>query len=377
MLLEDALDGLSKLSNRELTGHAAKEYLENMHASLSEENADILRRIIDRSIDCGVSTSTINKIWPNLIYDHPYQRCSSFNVKNLQNIKFPAYSQTKEDGMYVDIVVDSIPTVMSRSGRIVEFLTTESRKVFAEARQKVLQGEVLVLDDTGSIMDRKAGNGYLNSSDIDPNRIVFVLWDILPIADWKNDVCKIKYKDRLEELTTFINNSCSGCDKIKLIDTKIVHNTNEVIDHFKANVAEGREGTVIKNMHAIWKNSTSKDQVKCKIEFECDLIITEVHEGKGKNKGKLGAFTCKTSDGKLIVNVGGGFNDKMRVKLFTNDMINKIITVRANDVIESNGVWSLFLPRFIEERKDKTQADSFDRVKEQLNSVTDMLNSIS
>jgi DNA ligase-1 len=52
------------------------------------------------------------------------------------------------------------------------------------------------------------------------------------------------------------------------------------------------------------------------------------------------------------------------------DRINwpgKIITGRSNSLLapskgKKNGLWSLFLPRFIEERMDKTVADTLEQI---------------
>jgi hypothetical protein len=61
--LNDALDRLSKLSDREVTGHAAKEYLTKLLSALSADDAYILTRIILKSMDAGFSESTANKVW--------------------------------------------------------------------------------------------------------------------------------------------------------------------------------------------------------------------------------------------------------------------------------------------------------------------------
>ena len=42
----------------------------------------------------------------------------------------------------------------------------------------------------------------------------------------------------------------------------------------------------------------------------------------------------------------------------------KIITVRANSIMESNDIAALFLPRLVEERLDKTEADDFVKIKQ-------------
>lgn len=377
--LNQVLSELNVLSNRILTGNAAIQFLQACDEVLSEDDAEVLHRIIQRDLKCGINKKTINDIWPELIYEHPYMRCSSFNSKNLSNIKLPAYSQTKEDGLYIDVIVDNGKvTHRTRNGSFIQLSeANRDAHLIRYADNHVLQGEAVVLSEDGtSYLDRKTGNGYLNSDSIDTSRVVFVLWDMIPLADYKKKTCKIKYQNRLIELTKVVDNSLG----LVMIDTEVVTSIDEIIKHFQDNVADGKEGTVIKNFNGYWKPGTSKDQVKCKIEFEMELVVVDKKEGTGKNVGRLGALTCESSDGLVKVSVGSGFSDEQRDEFWNTDMNGKVVTVKANDLIQNQNtleVWSLFLPRFIEVRNDKSEADSLDRIKEQRDAFANSLSAIN
>jgi len=74
-----------------------------------------------------------------------------------------------------------------------------------------------------------------------------------------------------------------------------------------------------------------------------------------------------------VTDVGTGLSDDMR-KVFwmhKHDMIGKIVTIKANDIINKRGsnTVSCFLPVFLEERLDKTVADSYDHCVAQLNAA--------
>lgn len=376
--LSDAIDELMQnIATRRITGNNAHTMLTNLSWALSADDSEVFYRIIQRDLKCSVSESTLNKIWPDLIYVPPYMRCSSFNEKNLKKIKYPCISQTKEDGQYVDIFVNDDKTVQyfsRNNSEYKQFNTPVVDSKFAEHAGNVFMGEVLVIDENGDYLDRKTGNGYLNNDVIDPTRLVFVLWDVVSLESYRKRVCKSKYVHRFNTLKSMIR--YMQCKQIKAVDSRVYNSAEDIIEHFKENVMLGKEGTVIKNLDAIWKDYTSPDQIKCKIEFQVDLVITAVNEGTNSNEGKLGAFTCETSDGKLKVNVGTGFKAAERDKFFTNDMIGKIATVKANDIVQDKSdlsVYSLFLPVFIEIRKDKTQADDFERVVEQKEAFVEML----
>ena len=59
-------------------------------------------------------------------------------------------------------------------------------------------------------------------------------------------------------------------------------------------------------------------------------------------------------------------------------MIGKIVTVRGNDIVssESKETYSIFLPRLIELREDKTVADTYEKVLESRDSIIDLLKMI-
>lgn len=380
--LSEALDTLEeKILNEGIRGNAAKDLLFELSGKLSPDDQYVLKCIIDRTLRCGVSDKTINKIWDNLIYIHPYRRCSSFSEKNIQKINLPAFSQLKEDGMYVDIVVGDKVEYRSRQGGYFEWnLEDNDRLLRAHAKQHVLMGEALVKDEHGNIMDRQAGNGYLNGDDVDPSRIIFSLWDIIPIDDWKSGKSSQPYSETYDKLLDVIPKLNYS---FRIVDTKIVDTVDDMIAHFKENVGKGLEGSVVKNLDSKWKDGTSSDWVKVKLIFEVELEVVSVYEGEKDRKyeGKLGGVTARTSDGLLVSDVGGGWKDTERELYYNNPslIVGKIITVKACDISKSddNEYYTLSNPRFIEIRKDKKEADSFERVKEQKQASVESLNIIT
>jgi DNA ligase-1 len=145
---------------------------------------------------------------------------------------------------------------------------------------------------------------------------------------------------------------------------------DDIKNHFKAVRSEGQEGVVVKNYRTIWKDGTSKDQLKVKVVAEADLYITGWNPGEGKNQGLVGSVIARSSDDKVEVAISG-FTDEMRRKItaMIDQLIetSQIITVKFNDLIadENTDMLSLFLPRFVELRKDKqgkAEADSLNRI---------------
>lgn len=381
LTLSHALDILeSEIASRKYTGNAALDIVEDLYSTLSPGEDEIFYNVIQRDLRIGISAKTINKVWNNLIYIHPYMRCSSFSEKNLANISFPCISQTKMDGMYCDIICNDSVIVMSRNGQKSKINLSNDIKdqLLKQFNGYVVQGELLALDENGQYMERSLGNGYLNSDDIDINRVQFIAWDIVSYDCFTKGIDKTPYDIRYKTLEHAIAMSETNKPFVRLVDTKICYSVDEVIDHFKSKRIANEEGTVIKDMKAIWKDGTSKQQVKVKVIMDCDLKITGFKEGTGKNTGRLGSIECESSDGLLKVSVGTGFKDEERESIWKNrdNLIGKIIAVKANDCIKSqndDSNWTLFLPRAVEIRTDKTKSDSLERIQEQVKSFTDAL----
>lgn len=157
---------------------------------------------------------------------------------------------------------------------------------------------------------------------------------------------------------------------IKIVDTCTVNSLEQAYTIYSKYTAQGLEGVVIKTKDFKWSSGTSKDCIKLKIEFECDLRVIGVTEGTGKARGMAGSLALSSSDGKIVTDCGTGLSDADREDWWGNRnlYLGKIVSVKANDIINKRGsdVSSLFLPVYLDVRFDKTEADSYARCVEQL-----------
>lgn len=163
--LKQAVDSLSILSTRTLTGNAAIAQLTLTLSSISEEDALVIERIIQKDLKCGVNISTANKVWPNLIPEYPCMLCSGYDEKLVSKIKYPAFAQKKEDGARANAIVkDGIVEFRSRNGKEINLLGNLEQEFIklAGGANLVFDGELLVRKD-GKILDRQTGNGILSS----------------------------------------------------------------------------------------------------------------------------------------------------------------------------------------------------------------------
>jgi len=363
--LENAINGLSDLSTRRVTGNAAIEYLRMLLSSVSTDDAKVIERIIAKDLKCGVDVSTANKVWKNLIAEYPVMLCSPFEQKLVDKIQFPAYVQTKMDGMRFNAIVrDGKCEFRSRNGKEINLLGNLEEDFIAMANgvNCLFDGELLV-KDKGIVLDRQTGNGILNKANKgtiktdEARKVHATIWDLIPYDDFTLGVCKVPYSQRLESLCVMMD--VYKPKKVGLVDRWEVATIEEANTLFEGLLADGQEGIILKCRNGIWEDKRSKTQIKFKGELECDLKIVAVEEGKGKAAGMLGAIICESADGVVKVNVGSGFNEEHRKKYWKENLVDKIVAIKYNMRIKNKqGEDSLFLPVFIELRDDKSVADS-------------------
>lgn len=384
---EILFDVLETIYSRELTGNKAISFLTGVLSERSTEMQELICNIIKKDLDCGVQTTTINKIWKGLITDPPYMGYQLFSEKLIKSFKLPCYSQIKLDGLYADVfVMKESVSYRSRSGISCKFklpdsveeklinLTQNSNNEF------VLHCEALVRkgDSFTEFEERKIGNGYLNSDESDPEKVVIVIWDVVGIDGYNNRKSTEDYIERfnlVEKIVEYVDTP-----HIQMVESRFCHTTQDVIDHFVEARSKWLEGTVIKSPKLKWKDGKVKDGLKLKNAFECEMKIVGFQE-HSKKAGQIGAIFVESEDGVVKCKVGSGLTDVQRKKFFLtqDEMIGKIVTVRGNDLITNElkqGQYSIFLPRLVEVREDKTVADTFEKILATKDSIIDLLKQI-
>ena len=367
--IESILPALYDLSAREVTGNAAIEYLRMLLCSLNPDDAKVLERIIDKSLDCGVQVSTANAVWSGLIREYPVMLCSQFEQKLVDKIKFPAYAQMKMDGMRFNAIVrDGKVEYRSRNGKEIQLLGNLDEQFIAMAGEVdcVFDGELLVMfEGEHQFADRQTGNGILNKankgtiSEKEASMVHASVWDVIPYAYFTDGYCPTPYSKRFSSLEMLVQKQSSKNKRVWLVSSKIVQTIEEAQEMFQEYLSLGYEGIILKDGSGVWEDKRAKHQIKFKGELECDLKIVAVEEGSGKYAGMLGAIICESSDGVVKVSVGSGLNDDHRKQLWKENLIDKIVAVKYNMRTKNKaGEESLFLPIFIEVRDDKTVADS-------------------
>lgn len=352
MHFDMALDELeNRFATRKITGGAATTRLQEIMGMLSDNDAEVIRRIVLRDLECGASGGSANKVWKGLIKEQPCMKASACSLKTLAKIKYPAIAQLKADGTRCMIIKhNGIVSAWSRNGK--EFIgITPIIKLFEdyEADNFVLDGELVyefpvdepavpvadsdcdlsflfadapvaepevelsvAKDYVVNVANRQTGNGIVSKAmkgSITPEEaenVVFQVWDYIEVEDYWNGVFNVTYKGRLERTNEIVDGI--GSKKIVVVETQIVNSLAEAKALYQKFIDLGLEGIILKNILGIWKDSRSADQVKFKEIIDIDMICVGYY-AHIKDENKLGGITVRSRCGLIQNNAGSGLTD--------------------------------------------------------------------
>ena len=361
--LEQGLSMLeTHLASRKFRGHEAARHLAYTLGGLEAADQEVIKRVIGRSLKCGVSEGTVEKVWPYLRLSYPCMLVSSMNEKT--KLKFPMMAQTKMDGMRFNAVVEAgAVTYRSRNGKELDLKGVLDSDFLARANDSdvVFDGELLIWGTDGKPVDRKTGNGLLTkfqkgtgTAEI-AKRIRAVVWDRIPLADFRAGICVMPCQTRWSLMV-----AGPSTDLVRVAATTSVNTLAMAQELYQQKLAEGEEGIILKDPEGHWEDKRVKHQVKMKAELEADLRVTGFLPGAGKYTGKIGSLLVESADGQVKTAVGTGLSDEQRGWDFKTEFAGRIVAVKYNALIsdKKTGDKSMFLPVFIEVREDKTIADT-------------------
>ena len=372
--MRQALESLGRLSRREVTGNAGIDHLVHILENVSASDSLVIERVIAKDLKCGVSEATINKIRPGFITTYPVMLASAYDQRLIDRFDWPGMCQLKLDGMRFNAIVRGENVEFrSRNGKEISIPSDLFPRAFVALAKEygadyVFDGELLVVDAAGRPLDRKTGNGILNKavkgtvSKSEAARIRATVWDAIPVENFVEGIYSVAYESRFTRLVgahkQFSESSRQLSHLISPVLTEYVKNDYEARRMFERFLAEGQEGTILKDRNAIWENKRSKGSIKFKGELEADMRIIGWELGTGKNSNRLGALVVSSEDGRIVVNVGTGFTDADRDSIQPH-VVGKIASIKYNARIQDKkgNTESLFLPVFVEIREDKDTAD--------------------
>lgn len=385
--VETTVDKIRQLINTHYS-NSTIDHLNSIIQCTDQDGYELIKRMITKDLRCGVQLALFNRaiisynkmfnddIEP--IFSYPCMLTSAYSEKLINKLfaNNPyLICQQKCDGMRFNAVVDNNcnVTFYGRSGKQIHINDDRFYKLFEQFGPSVVVDGELLIDgkQDGSAADRKIGNGILNKAvratitEAESKHITAVLWDIIPLENFRKLVDNSRYEDRYNRLSGMINRVETD-DRIFLVETIKVANVDQVMEMFNRMIEQNKEGVIVKSPNAVWKDVRSTEMCKVKAELTCELRVNSITAGTGRFEGMVGALNCSTDDRTVQVAVGTGFTELQRQQLFNDEIIGKVISVVYNARIHDKNrpdVDSLFLPRFIEIREDKDTTDRGEDIK--------------
>lgn len=374
---QDFNELLVQLSQRRLTGHAARDAIADMSSRFdSEEWNTFCAAVLRRDLRAGISSTTINKICKKTEYEIPIFGCQlATNSEGRPEMKGIKRLEPKLDGVRMLLMVipaddGEVTTIcFSRNGKTFDNFGHIEDQVRANwVKMTRLAGTSNL--SMGFVLDGEViGNSFQElmrqarrKTDVQAEDSVYNVFDIVPLSAFREGHWNAQLEKRIKILNDMrpVFDDMASLELLPhiMVDLDTAAGKDQLERYAQDNVKAGFEGIMIKELQAPYICKRSTDWMKWKPVITVDLEVIGVEEGTGRNEGRLGALVCAgIDDGKEItVNVGSGFSDTDRDSYWRDSkfIIGRTAEVMC-DVITQNqdGTYSLRFPRFVRFRDDK------------------------
>ena len=160
-------------------------------------------------------------------------------------------------------------------------------------------------------------DGELWSKREDFENIISIIKNQNRQEDWKNlklyvfEVPQQKgnLNQRLKILKTYLASVPSHY--IAIIPQHQFKNTQEILNFFNQITQNGGEGIVLRKNDAPYQGGRNATALKYKKFFDSECKVIGYQDGKGKYTNMVGSLLCQ--DGEMILKIGSGLNDMMRI----------------------------------------------------------------
>ena len=362
-----------------------KHNLAKIRAGLDSNDQQVADLIVRRDLRCGMGLSSFRKVWgEDFVPDMEYALMGTYDAKKITkyiNFDEGAFSQLKSDGKRSILTKrrNSYET-RSRNGKPngdMPHINEAAKRLGLPADVDFdLDGELVVLDENGKVLPRTTGNGIIakvaagSATKEQVGRVRFIVWDLIIRTEAG---LKETYGIRFGRLRCLIVDAVNVGEVFPIMATesKVVWSLKEAKEHYQEMVRRGEEGTILKTTGSVWTPGDSSanrcmNGFKFKEEFEGDFEIVDWYYGKEGSKyaKAIGGYKCRSLCGQVTFKVGSGLKDKDRFIDDPDSLKGTIVECKYNARVMARDsvIWSLFLPRVIEHRSDKSVADNLDKL---------------
>jgi ATP-dependent DNA ligase len=347
---------LIPLSNRDLTGNAAKSAVNGFRNKCTGNQWKWTERVILQDPRLNFNKSTVNKAVPGSIEDFKValaEKIEDVSDKHLNN-NAPYIVMPKLDGVRCMAWLPGKGkevVLRSRSGQ--EYFNFESiRKSLQEYNDKAkskpywFDGEIICRDQEGAINFQMLQHSIHRDDATEIGKLEYIVFDAYGTKDPALDVDSFSY--RLKKAGQYVKEA--KLDNVFIVESMEDSDVNmplyghpdarkNIMTLAKTFVDKGYEGLMLRSSQHAGKLKRSNYVMKVKFFLDDEAKVVDIVEGKGRLVGTLGKFVCKHKNGKTF-DCGSGLSDAQRKKYWNKNVIGKMITYKYFETTDDG------LPRF-------------------------------
>jgi len=318
-LVGEFLDLLIRLDRRELKGNAAKKAVSDIIGSGDTLAQKWLERLLWRNLRCGVSSTTVNKLWPGTVVPFAVALAGTLPTKGVNGnfvfsepVAYPVRVEAKLDGLRVIAVKSKGEvTLYTRNGTVLETLPRIKAAIEALSSDDfVLDGEAM-----GEDWNESASVVMSAKSKKDDSTMFYHVFDCVPFTDWQAQKSELHYRARLLDLHTIIGDTTGT--PFRYVKSTMANNEVELRSFYEECLDESYEGVMLKDLKAVYQWKRSSAILKLKPVATEEGVVVGWYEAASRTKraGQFGGFKVLTPNG-VVTRVGGGYTDKLKDQIF-------------------------------------------------------------
>jgi DNA ligase-1 len=261
-----------------------------------------MTRILLKNLRCGVTATTVNKVWPGLV---PHFGVQLANVLKGEPEKYPVIVDPKIDGLRLVAIKNSGRVrLFTRKGHEVETLPW-----IVEALSKgdydntVLDGEIMGAswNETQSVV--------ASTKDIKEGDLKLNVFDCISLDIWTSQGESAGAQERRLQASDIVKKGVRS-EHIQAVPWTLAYTDSEIRLQYEEFLRGGYEGAMVKCPNAPYEFKRSNAVLKVKPRETFTGVVVGYERGKGKYEGSIGALVVQVNG--VESSVGTGMTDALR-----------------------------------------------------------------
>ncbi len=323
---------LDKLTNREVTGHAAIELVNGF----ATKNVDwyLIYKIIDKDLGIRAGDSIINKAIPGLIPTFKVALAKEYDSKcDWQNDNW--WASRKLDGVRCLAVVnyEGECTLYSRMGK--ELTTLNKVKEAIEATgiiNTVFDGEICLIDENGN-EDFQGVMKQLRRKDHQIENPAYMIFDMIHKPNFDNQKGGPILSERLSALRGFLHSRFNITDILRYTSQFRITDGRHFDKWGQIATDNNWEGFMIRK-DVSYEGKRTKNLLKVKKFHDAEYVVVDydnddhevVRDGRSETIKMLAQVWIEHKGHR--VKVGSGWTQDQRLQYMDGSIVGKVITVQ-------------------------------------------------